>query len=253
MAPNLANPQRAYLSFSERLPNAPSLKMYCVYGHGKETERSYWYISCLQSYFDSNFFRRYVRGDYEYDESFADTSAPQCFDANSSPDGKECDIYKSPRAPLDMPLSRRNWIDWEWNDENAVPQVNGFSYCSTNLSFCEWPIKIRNGVQFGEGDGTVSLLSLGTMCAEGWKRKRYNPAGIKVTTVEVRTNSSSLIYLDAEHVHQLPHNPTPGIPRGGANTSDHVDILGATQLNDIILKVVLYIACLLYIIQFSAI
>jgi len=24
------------------LPNAPSMKIYCVYGHGKETERSYW-------------------------------------------------------------------------------------------------------------------------------------------------------------------------------------------------------------------
>lgn len=37
----------------------------------------------------------------------------------------------------------------------------------------------------GEGDGTVSLLSLGAMCVEGWKRPRWNPAGIKVTTVEV--------------------------------------------------------------------
>lgn len=42
-----------------------------------------------------------------------------------------------------------------------------------------------NGVRMGEGDGTVSLLSLGAMCVEGWKRKRWNPAGIKVTTVEV--------------------------------------------------------------------
>lgn len=38
----------------------------------------------------------------------------------------------------------------------------------------------------GEGDGTVSLLSLGAMCVEGWKRPRWNPAGIKITTVEVR-------------------------------------------------------------------
>jgi phospholipid:diacylglycerol acyltransferase len=38
----------------------------------------------------------------------------------------------------------------------------------------------------GEGDGTVSLLSLGAMCVEGWKRERWNPAGIKITTVEVR-------------------------------------------------------------------
>ena len=37
----------------------------------------------------------------------------------------------------------------------------------------------------GEGDGTVSLLSLGAMCVEGWKRKRWNPAGIKIVTVEV--------------------------------------------------------------------
>lgn len=90
----------------------------------------------------------------------------------------------------------------------------------------------------GEGDGTVSLLSLGAMCAEGWKRKLYNPAGIQVTTVEVRP----LIPKHSTHVLtkpclQLPHQPVPTIPRGGANTSDHVDILGSTGLNEIILKV----------------
>ena len=79
--------------------------------------------------------------------------------------------------------------------------------------------QIRNGVKMGEGDGTVSLLSLGAMCVEGWKRPRWNPAGINVTTVE------------------LPHLPVPTIPRGGANTSDHVDILGSTALNEIIVKV----------------
>lgn len=45
--------------------------------------------------------------------------------------------------------------------------------------------QVVNGVKMGEGDGTVSLLSLGAMCVEGWKRPRWNPAGIKVTTVEV--------------------------------------------------------------------
>ena len=45
--------------------------------------------------------------------------------------------------------------------------------------------KVTNGVKMGEGDGTVSLLSLGAMCAEGWKRKRWNPAGMEVVTVEV--------------------------------------------------------------------
>ena len=36
---------------------------------------------------------------------------------------------------------------------------------------------------------------------------------------------------------QLPHNPVATIPRGGGTTSDHVDILGATGLNEIILQV----------------
>lgn len=44
---------------------------------------------------------------------------------------------------------------------------------------------MQNGVKMGEGDGTVSLISLGAMCVEGWKRKRWNPAGIKITTIEV--------------------------------------------------------------------
>jgi phospholipid:diacylglycerol acyltransferase len=39
-----------------RLPNAPSMKIYCLYGHGKETERSYWYM----------------QGEYEQDESRSD-------------------------------------------------------------------------------------------------------------------------------------------------------------------------------------
>ncbi|TFY81159.1 hypothetical protein EWM64_g2857 [Hericium alpestre] len=157
-----------------RLPNAPSMEIYCVYGHGKQTERSYWYAS----------------GPYEYDDGYApDAEGATC------PNTTDCIT-----PPLDMPLSRSSWIDGDYTDETVVP-------------------KIRNGVNMGEGDGTVSLLSLGAMCAEGWKKKRWNPAGIKVTTVE------------------LPHRPVPSIPRGGANTSDHVDILGSTALNEIILKV----------------
>ncbi|TFK46943.1 Lecithin:cholesterol acyltransferase [Heliocybe sulcata] len=158
-----------------QLPYAPSMKYYCVYGHGKETERSYWY----------------ARGEFEHDDTLADAHDAVC--SNSS----DC---RTDRAPLDLPLLRRSWIDAEYTDEGVYP-------------------KVRNGVKMGEGDGTVSLLSLGAMCVEGWKRKRWNPAGIKVVTVE------------------LPHRPIPSIPRGGANTSDHVDILGASALNEIILKV----------------
>jgi len=76
-----------------------------------------------------------------------------------------------------------------------------------------------HGVILGEGDGTVNLLSTGYMCNKGWKMKRYNPAGVKVTVVE------------------MPHEPERFNPRGGPNTADHVDILGRQMLNELILKV----------------
>ncbi|PIL36292.1 hypothetical protein GSI_01955 [Ganoderma sinense ZZ0214-1] len=163
-----------------QLPNAPSMKIYCVYGHGKLTERSYWY----------------TQTNYEYDEVQADFPTAICPDDDPQ-HGRNC---TSPRSPLDMPLYRTTYIDSEYTDETVNPRV-------------------MNGVKMGEGDGTVSLLSLGAMCVEGWKRERWNPAGIKVTTVE------------------LPHNPVVTIPRGGGTTSDHVDILGSTGLNEIILQV----------------
>ncbi|KAG6831756.1 hypothetical protein H0H92_007908 [Tricholoma furcatifolium] len=116
-----------------------------------------------------------------------------CRDQPSSDCVKEGEI-------LEFPPAKQTWIDSSFTNDTVTP-------------------KIRNGVKMGEGDGTVSLLSLGAMCVEGWKRPRWNPSGIKIVTVE------------------LPHRPVPSIPRGGANTSDHVDILGSTGLNEIILKV----------------
>ena len=71
----------------------------------------------------------------------------------------------------------------------------------------------------GEGDGTISLLSSGYMCSKGWKINRYNPANIPVVAYE------------------MPHEPDRFNPRGGPNTGDHVDILGRSSLNDLILRV----------------
>ena len=88
-----------------------------------------------------------------------------CHDSNTTSTDGDC---LTPRLPRDqVPMTRKTWIDSDYTDENAKP-------------------RIINGVKMGEGDGTVSLLSLGAMCVEGWKRKRWNPAGIKVVTVEVR-------------------------------------------------------------------
>ena len=122
-------------------------------------------------------------------------------------------------------------------NENLTPKAWKFKWVSNVLTIT---MQVRNGVNIGEGDGTVGLLSMGAMCIEGWKRPRWNPARINVTTVEVRR----LIRMDVQRTKidvachsQLPHRPVPNIPRGGANTSDHVDILGSTALNEIILKV----------------
>ena len=126
-----------------RLPRAPHLKIYCFYGVGKETERSYFYRE------------------------------------DSSP-------LNNLSITIDRAVSRDGVI---------------------------------NGVTPGEGDGTVSLLSTGYMCAKGWHLRRYNPAGVKVT------------------VYEMPHEPDRFNPRGGPNTGDHVDILGRASLNDLILRV----------------
>lgn len=113
------------------------MKIYCLYGTGKETERAYFY----------------QQGGYEHDESptvdFNNTASGPleeqgvCLEPNCSD--------TTPRALLDLPLQRRVWIDNSVTmDEKAVP-------------------KVRSGVVFGDGDGTVSVLSLGAMCVEGWK------------------------------------------------------------------------------------
>lgn len=64
---------------------------------------------------------------------------------------------------------------------------------------------VDHGVVLGEGDGTVNLLSSGYMCTKGWKLKRFNPAGVKITTYE------------------MPHEPDRFSPRGGPNTGKLLD------------------------------
>lgn len=100
-----------------RLPNAPSMRIYCLYGHGKETERAYFYQD----------------GGFEHDELNNAAVNATCEDG-------DCDATE--RNSLDFPLTRKSWVDTSVTMDQAKPAV-------------------RSGVVFGEGDGTVSLLSLG--------------------------------------------------------------------------------------------
>lgn len=76
-----------------------------------------------------------------------------------------------------------------------------------------------NAVVMGEGDGTISLLTH-TMCHR-WRDtdNKFNPANIPVKIVE------------------MAHEPDRKDIRGGANTAEHVDILGRAELNELVLKV----------------
>lgn len=78
----------------------------------------------------------------------------------------------------------------------------------------------KNAVFFGDGDGTVSLMSHAIL--HEWQRgsnSRYNPGNSSVTIVEIK------------------HEPDRFDIRGGAKTADHVDILGSAELNELVLKV----------------
>lgn len=80
---------------------------------------------------------------------------------------------------------------------------------------------VNRGILYEDGDRTVNLMSLGYMCADGWRPvKRYNPAGIKIIT------------------HEMPHKPNHWSSiRGGPETGDHIDILGRKSMLDLILKI----------------
>jgi len=80
---------------------------------------------------------------------------------------------------------------------------------------------ISGGVVKAEGDGTVTLVSLGFHCARLWREKVHNPAGIGVTTKELWHTTAGLLSM-----------------RGDGGSADHVDIMGNTKMAADLLKVV---------------
>jgi phospholipid:diacylglycerol acyltransferase len=85
--------------------------------------------------------------------------------------------------------------------------------------------RVRRGVRYSDGDGSVPLLSLGYLCADAWTRPSsgLNPSGLQVTT--------------REYHHQKEFDPSDPM-RGGPRSSEHVDILGNVDMMSDFLRVV---------------
>ena len=83
----------------------------------------------------------------------------------------------------------------------------------------------KHGMKFVDGDGSVSLLSLGYVCADAWTRRSsgLNPSGTKVVTLEYMNKN--------EFTADDPF-------RGGPRSAEHVDILGNTGMMEDFLRVV---------------
>uniref|UniRef100_A0AAV1T5W7 Phospholipid:diacylglycerol acyltransferase n=1 Tax=Peronospora matthiolae TaxID=2874970 RepID=A0AAV1T5W7_9STRA len=85
---------------------------------------------------------------------------------------------------------------------------------------------IKGGIRYTDGDGTVPLVSLGLMCASGWRTQKFNPGGVDVRVREYGHNPVSMLFD----------------PRGGPETADHVDIMG----NHALIRDVLLVAARAY-------
>ena len=84
-------------------------------------------------------------------------------------------------------------------------------------------VGLHAGVQEGDGDGTVPLLSMGYMCYDGWRNyPGLNPSGVRTV------------------IREYPHLPASVVvhPRGVPTTADHVDIMGNYELIADILAIV---------------
>jgi len=142
------------------LPDAPSSKIYCLYGVGAETEVGYYY--------------------------------------------------------------KTSWGDGEGDTERCSNDRCDPPFL-LNATVNDAERQTLYGVRFGDGDGTVPLVSLGQPCVGGWATKELNPSGTKVITREYQ--DKSVFQVD---------DPL----RGGPEAAIHVDILGNRQMTEDIMRIV---------------
>ncbi|CAM0138431.1 unnamed protein product [Umbelopsis sp. WA50703] len=188
-----------------QLPNAPNMKIYCLYGVGLETERSYYY------------------GKTDGGKTVCNAgSDEQCASVNAEKSTE--DVLKDDKKLQRMFRAFKNRMGDSLPSANVIDdQPSSFFIDSTVNRPDE---NIRTGVRFSEGDGTVPLLSLGYMCAPsgGWNKYAdlYNPGHSPVITREYQHEVSDSA-LDV---------------RGGSKASDHVNLLGNWEMTLDLLRIV---------------
>ncbi|GAN06724.1 phospholipid/diacylglycerol acyltransferase [Mucor ambiguus] len=142
-----------------RLPYAPDMKIYCMYGVGVPTERSYYYAVA----------------DGQLEE--------ECTDHNSTGCTHEANHEHTASSP---------------EDDFETKSIKGpHLYIDANVN--DPIQRIETGIRFSDGDGTVPLLSLGYMCSPSgaWTKHAdlYNPGHSPVVLREYM-NEVSVSKLD---------------------------------------------------------
>ncbi|MEW5299264.1 MAG: hypothetical protein WDW36_002297 [Sanguina aurantia] len=218
------------------LPNAPSLSIFCLYGHGKPTERAFHYtlpnVTSPKTHPPPPTLPPPTRQPplTPLGAATPGTTLPHRSHATPGPgksrgaggggapgceggDGGKLTDDGSVRTAVGKPAGRPagsaddllGSFDWRFFTDLHQPEN-----------------RLEYGVQLSDGDGTVPLISLGLMCRKGWKTPRLNPGGIRVVTREFNHTPVSMMQD----------------PRGGPETGDHVDILGNFQVLMDVIKVV---------------
>jgi phospholipid:diacylglycerol acyltransferase len=168
--------------------SAPATPVYCIYGTGKPTERA---------------FR------YAWDDGNDDGAPDWKIDTSAS--------HPPPPALAEEGEGEESGGE-PGSGSSSLPGGEDVGVARAARAIGGWD----RGVAVSDGDGTVPLLSLATLCARGWAPGGpLNPGGARVTTREVRHAP-----LDALAALDL---------RGGGRSADHVDLLGHEQvLEDIV-------------------